>query len=81
MPEATDVLLSRLLQFVRTRGGYTGVEYSDVSPADEAQGLLERMQELGLHRADAYPDPSSAGDEEAVSEITLQLDPGWRSEH
>jgi hypothetical protein len=74
-------LLSRLLQFVCSRGGYTGIEYSDRSPADEAQSLLERIQGLGLHRADAYPDPPSVGDEEAISEITLQQDPEWRPEH
>jgi helicase MOV-10 len=76
-----DKYWNMLLQFVCSRGGYTGIEYSDRSPADEAQSLLERIQGLGLHRADAYPDPPSVGDEEAISEITLQQDPEWRPEH
>ncbi|XP_062514380.1 putative helicase MOV-10 [Corticium candelabrum] len=61
------------LQFVCRKGGYVGIEFKDVSVAD--QSLLDRIQELELHRHDSYTASTGEQDNEPTSSETE-----WRNE-
>ena len=66
-------VVCRFLQFVCRKGGYVGIEFKDVSVAD--QSLLDRIQELELHRHDSYTASTGEQDNEPTSSETE-----WRNE-